>query len=69
MWLRGERCGRAPDDEGMRMRGGEETGGWGCRGGGGGRRCVACARHVCQFLATEDVPCYSLKAALSGDKA
>lgn len=24
MWLRGERCGRAPDDEGMRMGGGRE---------------------------------------------
>lgn len=35
MWLRGERCGRAPDDEGMRMGGGGGVGGR--RGGGGGR--------------------------------
>lgn len=60
MWLRGERCGRAPDDEGrMRM------------GGGGGERrtlwvggeaCGVCQTRVCQFLATGHVFRHSLKS-------
>lgn len=49
MWLRGERCGRAPDDEGMSMgwRGREEDAeGWVCGGD-----CVW-QTGVCQVLAT-----------------
>lgn len=45
MWLRGEHCGRAPDDEGrMRMGGGGEGERRTLRVGG---RRAACARHAC----------------------
>lgn len=70
MWLRGERCGRAPDDEGMRMGGGGGVGGR--RGGGremrtlrgeGGKE-ACCQTRVCQFLATGHVLRHSLTASL-----
>lgn len=66
MWLRGERCGRAPDDEGMRMGGG---------GGkekrtvkGGGEACCVCQTRVCQFLATGHVFRHSLPASEDKDR-
>ncbi len=59
MWLRGERCGRAPVEEGMRMGGGEG----GEKRPQGGGICV-CQTRVCQFLATGHVLRHSLRATL-----